>query len=111
MKVFITPVRESLNHRRHLTVTDAVAALNPILRGWVNYFRVGNSAPAFHRVKDYVAMRVRRFAAKQLRRGFGWKRWSIEVVYKKWGLFDEYKVHYYGFAKVAASSKGIINPV
>ena len=104
-------IRETLDHRRHLTVADAVAALNPILRGWVNYFRVGNSAPAFGKIKDYAAMRVRRFAARQRqRKGFGWKRWSSDVIYKQWGLFDDYKVHYYGFAKVLPPSNRSITP-
>ncbi len=105
-------IRETLDHRRHLTVTDAVAVLNPILRGWVNFFRVGNSAPAFAKIKEYVGMRVRRFAARQRqRKGFGWKRWSTEVLYQQWGLFDDYKVLYYGLAKVASPSNRPITPM
>ncbi len=105
-------IRETLDHRRHLTVTDAVAVLNPILRGWVNFFRVGNSAPAFAKIKEYVGMRVRRFAARQRqRKGFGWKRWSTEVLYQQWGLFDDYNVLYYSLAKVASPSNRPITPM
>ena len=32
-------------------VREAVAQVNSVLRGWVNYFRVGNSSRAFDRVK------------------------------------------------------------
>ena len=60
----------------------AVAQVNPILRGWVNYFKVGNSSQAFNKVKYHVERKVRRFAAKQRKRtGFGWKRWSSDIVY------------------------------
>jgi hypothetical protein len=60
---------------RHLAVQEAVERINPIVRGWVNYFRRGNSARALGSVKFHVERKVRRFAAKQRgRRGFGWKR-------------------------------------
>ena len=50
---------------RHLPVQAAVAEVNPILRGWVNYFKVGNSSQAFNKVKYHVERKVRRFAAKK----------------------------------------------
>jgi RNA-directed DNA polymerase len=63
----------------------AVAQVNLIVRGWVNYFRVGNSSQAFNKVKYHVERKVRRFAAKKSKRtGFGWKRWSSEIVYGSW---------------------------
>jgi RNA-directed DNA polymerase len=88
-------VREVLRSSRHLPVQAAVAQVNPILRGWVNYFRVGNSGQAFAKVKYHVDRKVRRFAAKKSKRkGFGWKRWSSKTVYGTWGLFDSYRVQY-----------------
>jgi RNA-directed DNA polymerase len=88
-------VRDTLRVSRHLSVPAAVAEVNPILRGWVNYFRVGNSSQAFGKVKHYAECKVRRFAAKQKRcKGFGWKRWSSEVIYGKWGLFRDYRLVY-----------------
>ena len=80
-------VRACLDQHWHLSVQALVAVLNPILRGWVNYFRSGNSGETLSKVRQYVERRVRRFAAKQRKRhGFGWKRWSSEVVYNEWGL-------------------------
>mgnify|MGYP000491208208 CR=1 FL=1 len=32
---------------------------NAVIRGWVNYFRVGNSSRAFSEVRDYLEMKVR----------------------------------------------------
>jgi RNA-directed DNA polymerase len=88
-------VRDSLRINRHLSVQAAVAQVNPILRGWVNYFRVGNSSQAFNKVKYDVERKVRRFAAKQRKRtGFGWKRWSRDIVYGSWGLFQDYHLAY-----------------
>jgi RNA-directed DNA polymerase len=88
-------VRDTLRTNRHLSVQAAVAQVNPILRGWGNYFRVGNSSQAFNKVQYHVERKVRRFAAKQRKRtGFGWKRWSSDVVYGSWGLFRDYRLMY-----------------
>jgi RNA-directed DNA polymerase len=88
-------VRDTLRTNRHLPVRTVVEIVNPIIRGWVNYFRVGNSTRAFSKVKYHVEHKVRRFAAKQRKLGgFGWKRWSSEIVYDKWVLFRGYQLAY-----------------
>jgi RNA-directed DNA polymerase len=28
------------------------------------------------------------------RKGFGWKRWSKEEIYEKWGLYQDYRIRY-----------------
>jgi group II intron reverse transcriptase/maturase len=39
--------------------------LNPILRGWANYFRTGNAAEKFGRVDRYATRRLRSFMVKR----------------------------------------------
>lgn len=39
--------------------------LNPILRGWGNYFRTGNAAKKFGQVDDYVWRRLRRILVRK----------------------------------------------
>ncbi len=69
-----------LRTSRHLKVQEAIARINPILRGWVGYFRHGNSSRAFGSVKHHVERKVRRFAARQRgRKGFGFERWSRAI--------------------------------
>jgi hypothetical protein len=83
----LSKVRDTLRDCRALPIRVAAERVNSILRGWVNYFRVGNSGQAFGKVRQYVERKVRRFVAKRAgRRGLGWKRWSKEVVYGAWGL-------------------------
>jgi len=77
-------------------VDRVIYLINPILRGWVNYFRVGNSSKCFGYIKDWVAKKVRRHLMRARKRhGFGWNRWSRAWFYKTLGLFNEYGVRHY----------------
>ena len=74
-------------------VGRVVELINPILRGWVNYFAVGHSSRCFSFVKDWVEKKVRRHLMRaRKRKGFGWKRWSRQWLYDKLGLFNGYRV-------------------
>ena len=42
-------------------VLEIINALNPVLRGWGNYFRTGNADRAFTRIDDYVRRRIHRW--------------------------------------------------
>jgi RNA-directed DNA polymerase len=75
------------------TIGRVVALINPILRGWVRYFAIGDASRCFGFVKDWVEKKVRRhlMRARGLR-GFGWDRWSRRWPYDHLGLFDGYRV-------------------
>jgi hypothetical protein len=53
-------------------VEQIVQELNRFLRGWAGYFRYGNSALAFDKIRAYALMRVALFLAKRHRRGRAW---------------------------------------
>ena len=50
--------------------------LNPILRGWGNYFRVGNSSAAFSDIDRYVTMRLCMWLSRKHKRRWSWQRWT-----------------------------------
>ena len=78
---------------------QVIAVINPILQGWVNYFRIGNAARCFNFVKVWVEKKVRRHLMRARgRQGFGWKRWSTAWVYTVLGVFADYRVRYWGRA-------------
>ncbi len=65
-------------------VDEVVKALNPVIRGWVNYFKVGNSSRKFRAIDRYVYWRVCRFQRRkyQLRR-----KERIATDYLKLGVY------------------------
>ena len=66
-------LKEVFRRRRSQPVERVIALINPILRGWTNYFRIGQSSRCFSHVKDWVEQKVRRHLMRQRGRlGFGW---------------------------------------
>jgi len=77
-------------------VSRVIYLINPILRGWVNYFRIGHSSKCFDYVKGWVEKKVRRHLQRARKRhGFGWNRWSSAWLYNALGLYNDYKIRYY----------------
>jgi RNA-directed DNA polymerase len=80
---------------RSQPVAALIAEINPKLRGWVNYFRIGHASRCFAIVRRWVEKKVRRHLMRaRNRRGFGWKRWSTAWLYDQLGLFADYRVRY-----------------
>lgn len=62
-------------HQVSRPVSAVVADLNPVLRGWGNHFRWGNSARKFAAIDSYVHQRLAILASnKEGRRGRNWKK-------------------------------------
>ena len=70
MKRVRTRIHE-LTDRRWLgekDVRDVIARLNPVLRGWGNYFRTGNASYKFNQVDEYAYRRLRQFMVQRRKR-------------------------------------------
>jgi RNA-directed DNA polymerase len=83
--------------RRHQSqpVERVISLINPILRGWVNYFAVGHASECFGYIQDWVEKKVRRHLMRaRKRKGFGWARWSRQRLYETLKLFNSYKVRW-----------------
>src|ERR1700674_848294 len=76
-------------------VDRVITLINPVLRGWVNYFAVGHAGECFRYIKNWVEKKVRRHMVRaQNRKGFGWKRWSKQWMYECLRLYNGYKVRW-----------------
>jgi RNA-directed DNA polymerase len=62
-------------------IRDVIRDLNPILRGWGNYFRTGNASTKFIQIDSYVERRLWRLMRKRFGRNLRpgqWDAWTRE---------------------------------
>ena len=86
-------LKEVFRRHRSQPIGRVITLINPMLRGWVNYFAAGHSSECFSYIKDWVEKKVRRHLAHaRKRKGFGWKRWSRPWLYDTLKLFNGYRV-------------------
>ena len=69
-------------------VDRLIAELNPVLRGWGAYFRVGNAGPQFSQIDNYVRERLALFLSKKQRRsGRNWKEHFPWEFFQRLGVY------------------------
>ena len=77
-------------------IREVIGELNPVLRGWGNYFRTGNASSKFHAVDRYVHRRLLRLLAlrggnrpwKPGGRAFRRKQWPHRRFVNDHGLYQ-----------------------
>ena len=90
----VRKLKEIFRRYQSQPIDRVIQLINPILRGWVRYFAVGDASRCFGFVKEWVEKKVRRHLMRaRKRKGFGWKRWSRQWLYQRLGLFNNYRVH------------------
>ena len=88
-------LKEVFRRYKSQPLSRVIELINPILRGWTNYFRIGNSSECFAYVRDWVEKKIRRHLMRvRKRHGFGWNRWSRDWLYNTLELYNDYKVRY-----------------
>jgi hypothetical protein len=86
-------MKNVLNPRHPITIDEYIRRTNQVVRGWVNYFRVGNACGVFHDIRDYVEIKVRRVLQRKAgRHGCGWHRYDRAYLYRTLGLHSNYRV-------------------
>jgi RNA-directed DNA polymerase len=90
-------LREVFRHYQSQPVQRVIHEINPILAGWVAYFRVGHASRHFAHIRGWVEEKIRRhFERAAKRSGFGWKRWSRNWFYHELGLYNDYSIRHLG---------------
>jgi RNA-directed DNA polymerase len=69
-------------NRAGADIRDVIADLNPVLRGWGNYFRTGNAADKFRQADKYAVFRLRRLMIKK--RGRNLHAGQLEAWTEEW---------------------------
>lgn len=86
-------IRDVFQRHKSQPLTRVKELINPILRGWVQYFRIGNSSKVFGYVKDWLTKKIRRHLMRAKgRSGFGWTRWSTKGLYAMSQIYSDFRV-------------------
>ena len=78
-KLLITPRKKSIEkfkeavktltqRRQSLTAKEVIGRLNVTIRGWGNYYRIGNVKKKFKRLDQWIRTRIRSFIEKKISR-------------------------------------------
>ena len=87
IKRFKDKVRTATNRRNPKNLEGIVGELNPILRGWGNYYRRAKVRRLYHRLNRWIVMRVWSHQAKRWRNA-GWRVLPERRLYGELGLVN-----------------------
>jgi len=88
-------IRKITNPARPIKVEKVIKELNPVIRGWVNYFRIANSSKKFGKIRLYAAKKVRKFMRKRRNKsGYGYKKYPDSYLYNKLGMYRDYRLRW-----------------
>lgn len=81
-------IKTILKSNYNSSVFNLISKLNPIIRGWVNYFSFSNAAGTIRSLRGYIFNRLKRYLMKKH------KRASIIWLMKHYFLLSELKNHH-----------------
>jgi len=93
---FKAKLRRITRRNKGVGLEQIIHSLNPILRGWLNYFRHARMKKALARVESWLRRRIRCFRLKQCKRTIGivrflrsrglvkWQCWILALSGKGW---------------------------
>jgi RNA-directed DNA polymerase len=93
---FLREIREWLKANPSLTQESVINYLNPIIRGWGNYYRHGASSRVFQKVDHYIWMYLWKWCQKRHpNKGKGWVKKRYFQTYKgqDWQFSTSYIDH------------------
>jgi RNA-directed DNA polymerase len=70
IKLFKDKIRKMIPRNSGINISTIIRLINPVLRGWSNYFRVANCKELFKRLMEWIRRRLR---MKKMRE---WKSWK-----------------------------------
>lgn len=84
MKRIIQAIREETSRRMlRKTLEEVIQKLNPIIRGWRNYFSIGHSTEKFCKLDRYMRFKLKRMIRAKQKRKKRSIRKSFDIWYRK----------------------------
>ena len=78
-------VRQRTKRRRPLRTKELIAELNPLLRGWGEYYKRAQVRKLFHRLDGWILRRIWSHRYRRWRNA-GWKQLPESMLYGEYGL-------------------------
>jgi hypothetical protein len=82
---FMDQVRQRTKRTIPLKTKELIKELNPLLRGWGEYYKCAHVRRLFHRFDSWIVHRIRSHRYKHWRNA-GWKRLPERMLYSEHGL-------------------------
>jgi len=84
---FMDQVRQLTKRRVPLTTQELIEELNPVLRGWGNYYKRAHVRKLFNRLNGWIVHRIRAHCFHRWR-NTGWKQLPETKLYGEYGLVN-----------------------
>lgn len=84
---FMDTIRVRTRRRIPLTVYELIDSINPVIRGWGNYFRKAHVRKLFNRLQRWIIRRIWSHRFKHWRNA-GWKKLPESILYSKYKLVN-----------------------
>ncbi len=84
---FMDQVRQRTKRKVPLDTGALIEELNPLLRGWGEYYKRAHVRRLFHRLDGWIVRRIWSHRFKRWRNG-GWKQLPSTMLYRKYGLVN-----------------------
>jgi len=84
---FMDQVRALTRRRVPLKTKELIEGLNPILRGWGNYYKKAHVRKLFNRLNRWIVRRIWSHRFKRWR-NFGWRQLPDRTLYRDYGLVN-----------------------
>jgi RNA-directed DNA polymerase len=84
---FKDQVRERTRRRVPLTTSELIANLNPVIRGWGNYYKRAHVRKLFNKLRGWIVQRIWSHRYKRWRTA-GWKHLPERKLYGEYGLVN-----------------------
>ena len=84
---FMDQVRALTRRRVPLKTKELIEGLNPILRGWGNYYKKAHIRKLFNRLNRWIVRRIWSHRFKRWR-NFGWRLLPDRTLYRDYGLVN-----------------------
>jgi RNA-directed DNA polymerase len=84
---FMDRVRQRTKRKIPLKTKELIAELNPLLRGWGEYYKRAHVRLLFHRLDGWIVRRIWSHRYKRWR-NIGWKRLPAKTLYREHGLVN-----------------------